>query len=437
MVTGAIAGVIIIDFWVLRRQELHMHDLYNQHPGKLKTARGLDSALESVTMDGVDGGIQGSSGTLGTGGGRSGGAGSGGEADSSSGGSGGGSGGSGNSGSGSGGSEFSIGPLLSTHVSRGGQGDAQLPSGHKGSYPHSEGQQPQCEGLVSNVNIVNGVNSVNHGVGGSQCEWGSVAAGKWDSARAASFEVERSPGDSTLSTPRPSGGRPRLAFEPLAFMAMHGGRSRQHNAPDRRCEEGDGWPEAASRFGGRGQCDRWPDDAHEAEGLLQSQATGVSCGSGELDVQLDKLERRCEAPHCPGASCRLGAGCCEHAQGPAHERGCHGHGRGYHSCSSRSSHRSYQYSGKANWRAFAAVVAGVAPCTPGFVASLSPGRDAAVPPALVQLYNVSFLFSLLVSGGVFWALTLAAPPVLPAGSRRRGGRRGGRSPALGYQGRCT
>lgn len=58
-----------------------------------------------------------------------------------------------------------------------------------------------------------------------------------------------------------------------------------------------------------------------------------------------------------------------------------------------------------NWRAIAALVAGIAPCVPGFIATLKPNES--LPSALKYLYGGSFFFAFGVSGTVFWLLTLA------------------------------
>lgn len=70
----------------------------------------------------------------------------------------------------------------------------------------------------------------------------------------------------------------------------------------------------------------------------------------------------------------------------------------------------------ANWRAFVAVGAGVAPCVPGFVASLRGGSISIeieqLPRALALVYSASWFVSLGVSSATFWLLSavIAAPP---------------------------
>lgn len=74
----------------------------------------------------------------------------------------------------------------------------------------------------------------------------------------------------------------------------------------------------------------------------------------------------------------------------------------------------------ANWRAFVAVGVGVAPCVPGFVASLPGGSIEQLPRALALVYSASWFVSLGVSSAVFWLLSavIAAPPD-GAGRKRR------------------
>jgi len=84
----------------------------------------------------------------------------------------------------------------------------------------------------------------------------------------------------------------------------------------------------------------------------------------------------------------------------------------------------YAYSGGWNWRAIAAVFAGVIPVLPGFIkAATTPGFAGVFenPTFIESLYNYGLFFTLVVAGIVYLILTLATGGATePTGSRESG-----------------
>ncbi|MEO6276280.1 NCS1 family nucleobase:cation symporter-1 [Roseateles sp.] len=62
----------------------------------------------------------------------------------------------------------------------------------------------------------------------------------------------------------------------------------------------------------------------------------------------------------------------------------------------------YEYSGGWNWRAVIAFALGVLPCLPGYLAVSGVIDKAAVPPALLGLFDFGWFFSLAVAGAVYF-----------------------------------
>lgn len=65
----------------------------------------------------------------------------------------------------------------------------------------------------------------------------------------------------------------------------------------------------------------------------------------------------------------------------------------------------YWYSGGVNWRAFAAFFIGCVPTIPGFIGTF--GFD--VPAGASRIYEVGWLFSILVGAFAYFVLAVACP----------------------------
>jgi NCS1 family nucleobase:cation symporter-1 len=66
----------------------------------------------------------------------------------------------------------------------------------------------------------------------------------------------------------------------------------------------------------------------------------------------------------------------------------------------------YWYAGGFNWRAIAALVAGILPCGPGFLAQVGLANFS---PIWTELYSYAWFISLGIASAVYLALMLASP----------------------------
>jgi NCS1 family nucleobase:cation symporter-1 len=72
----------------------------------------------------------------------------------------------------------------------------------------------------------------------------------------------------------------------------------------------------------------------------------------------------------------------------------------------------YAFSGRGfNWRAMVALLVGIAPNVPGFLAQAS-GGSLGTSPFFEHLYTHAWFIGFLVAGVVYYALSLMSPPQL-------------------------
>jgi len=76
----------------------------------------------------------------------------------------------------------------------------------------------------------------------------------------------------------------------------------------------------------------------------------------------------------------------------------------------------YTYSRGFNPVAIVALVLGILPCVPGFLAAIGVLEKAAVWPWLLELYNYAWFVGFFVASGVYWVL-MRGRVVVPSTSR--------------------